>query len=329
MPAGTISSSRDTVGVAVVNYQVPVVRTKEEVLGNCNRISDFVDGAKRGYPGLDLIVFPEYSTQGFHPSKWLELSTTVPGPETEIFAKACRRNNVWGVFSIAGEINSHANPWNSLLIINKEGEIVMNYHAINPWTPQEPWHPGEQTFVVEGPKGIKLGGMIGYDSNIPEMCRDTALKGAELIVSIQGYMTPLRDQQRMISQVRAWENLAYLAVSNLSGRDQTYSYFGYSGLVNFDGSVIAECDGTPDQVTYGLLSLSGIRDSRKHWTTENHLYNLNHRGAKHRDFPKGEAKCPYAYIHAWANQEKRLQKETERITRSKRVQHADIEILKS
>jgi len=123
MPTGTISSSPDTVGVAVVNYEVPVVETKEQVLENCRKIAQYIEGTKRGYPGLDLIIFPEYSTQGFHPTKWKDLTTTVPGPETAIFSEACRKNKVWGVFSITGEQNPKGAPFNSFLIINEKGEI--------------------------------------------------------------------------------------------------------------------------------------------------------------------------------------------------------------
>jgi hypothetical protein len=47
----------------VVNYGVPVCESHDEVLANCKRIADFIKGAKLGYPGLDLIIFPEYSTQ--------------------------------------------------------------------------------------------------------------------------------------------------------------------------------------------------------------------------------------------------------------------------
>jgi amidase len=49
MPTGTISLSPDTVEVAVVNSQVPVVETKEQVLENCQKIGRMMDGIKRGY----------------------------------------------------------------------------------------------------------------------------------------------------------------------------------------------------------------------------------------------------------------------------------------
>jgi amidase len=61
MPTGSISSSRDAVGVAVVNYRVPVCESRQDVLQNCARIAKMIEGAKRGYPGLDLIIFPEVS----------------------------------------------------------------------------------------------------------------------------------------------------------------------------------------------------------------------------------------------------------------------------
>eukprot|EP00878_Enallax_costatus_P040629 GHUV01046955.1.p1 GENE.GHUV01046955.1~~GHUV01046955.1.p1 ORF type:complete len:229 (+),score=58.36 GHUV01046955.1:239-925(+) len=227
MPQGSISSSRDAVGVAVVNYRVPVCESRQDVLLNCKRIASMIDGAKKGYPGLDLIIFPEYSTQGFHPEKWQDLTTTLDGPEVAIFKDACVRNKVYGIFSITGEKHPEGkNPYNTMIMITDQGEINLEYRKIFPWTPKEPWTAGHETAVAIGPKGLVIGGVICYDANMPEIVRDTVMKGAELVVRIQGYMYPSKEQQRMVPQVRAWENNCYFAVANMAGRDLVYSYFG-------------------------------------------------------------------------------------------------------
>ena len=117
---GSVSSWEEALLVAAIQYPVPVVSGPGDIQVNVDRICKAVAATKAGYPGLDLIVFPEYSTQGLNTAIWSydEMLLSLDSPQVGQYRQACKEADVWGVFSIMEQDPEGGPPFNTAIIID-------------------------------------------------------------------------------------------------------------------------------------------------------------------------------------------------------------------
>lgn len=291
---GGLNKSPDGVVIGLAQLALPTVDTPEQLAAQTKRIVEMVGKARRGLGTMDLIVFPEYSLHGLSMNTDPAIMCRVDGPEVEAFRAACREHRIWGCFSIM-EYNPEGNPYNTGLIIDDAGEIRLNYRKLHPWVPVEPWEPGDLGIpVCDGPNGSKLALIICHDGMFPEMARECAYLGADIMIRTAGYTAPIRHAWKITNQANAFCNLMYTVSVCMSGSDGTFDSMGEAMIVGFDGVPLVEGGGRPDEIVSGEVRPALAREARKLWGVENNMYQLGHRG--YVAVAGGAQDCPYTYM---------------------------------
>lgn len=311
---GGLNKSPNGVVIGLVQLQLPNVVTKADLKAQTDRIVAMVGKARANLGTMDLVVFPEYALHGLSMDTNPAIMVSLDGPEVAAFQQACRDHGIWGCFSIM-EANPDGNPYNSGLIIDDTGELKLYYRKMHPWVPVEPWEPGDLGIpVIEGPKGAKLGLIICHDGMFPEMARECAYKGAEIMIRTAGYTAPIRESWRFTNQSNAFCNLMVTANVCLCGSDGSFDSMGEGMIVNFDGTVIAHgTTGRVDEIITAEVRPDLVREARAHWGVENNIYQLGHRG--YTAVKGGAGDCPYTYMHDLAAGRYRLPwEETVKVT---------------
>jgi formamidase len=291
---GGLNKSPHGVVAGLVQLQLPVVAEPHQLAAQAARICKLVEKARKGMPTMDLVVFPEYSLHGLSMATDDKIMCRLDGPEVRMFRRACAENKIWGCFSLM-EHNPNGNPYNSGIILDDKGELRLYYRKLHPWVPVEPWEPGNLGIpVCEGPNGSKLGLIICHDGMFPEMARECAYKGAEIMLRTAGYTAPIRHTWQVTNQANAFSNLMYTASVCMCGTDGTFNSMGEGMIVNFDGAPLVMGNSTPDEIVTGEMRPDLVREARKYWSVENNIYQLGHRG--YVAVAGGAQDCPYTYM---------------------------------
>lgn len=282
--------------ISVIQSQLLDVATPQDLANAVTHVCKLVRRAKRAYPATDMVILPEYSIHGLSMRTDAAIMCTLSGPEIQSFKDVCKELSIWGCFSIMekNELDS-AHPWNSGLIINDKGDLVNYYRKMHPWIPVEPWYPGNQGLsVFTGPGGVKMSLIICHDGQFPEMAREAAYQGAEVLLRTAGYTPPIRQSWELTNRTNAFTNLMYTVSVALAGTDGTWKSMGEAMFCGPEGDILVRGNNDADEVFACEIRAEEVRRRRRHWGVENNLYQFGHRG--YVAVEGGASDCPYTYM---------------------------------
>ncbi|MGE3841927.1 MAG: nitrilase-related carbon-nitrogen hydrolase [Vicinamibacterales bacterium] len=323
---------RYAVAVCQTDFANPTDR--QGMRHNTDRMLSMIDQAVAGsapFLPVRLVVFPEFA----HAAPVYEtvdellarLAVPIPNEHTDRLHDRARRH---GIYIQSGTMLEVDPKWpgcvfNTTCLIGPDG-IASKYRKVNTWIPYEvhtsphdlPDYDEELFPVVETPIG-RLGCAICYDWLFPEVLRQLAANGAEVLIRVSAYMDPWGATEPMnwwglVNRTRALENTAYVVAANQGASLRhypPYSWPGGSQVIDFDGRPLADASPGPgERIVVAPLDISALRherESRLGHLTLAHLRTEAYGVYRQRRYPPEVHGGPLSY-----------QRNVERISRSKR-----------
>ena len=203
-------------------------------------------------PVVDLVVLPETAASGYDRRHWDALAETIPGPTSSHFCETASRLGVWLCpGSIIERDAATGRTRNTALLISPAGEIALRYAKVFIPHPFEESERGDAFPVCNIPGVGKVGIMICADAAIPEVARNLAFNGAEIILNplCQGIFIGGLRHRLPVAQVRAMENQCYLVAVNQAAPEG----MGHSAVCDPEGRILEELE---ESESFAVVSLN-------------------------------------------------------------------------
>ena len=223
---------------------------------------------RRMFPATDLFLYPELHLTGLaafgtplgegSPS-WEARSETIPGPLTDRLRALARELGVWLVPGSLNERGDDGELYNTAIAIDPAGRIVAKYRKIFPWRPWEQAAIGDEIVTFDMPGKGRVGLMICYDGWFPEVARNLAWRGAEVILHPSATTTVDRPQEVILARANAIVNQVFMVNVNAAGTPG----LGLSVIADPEGRVLYEA-GSGEEVIPITLNLDAVAAVRDH-----------------------------------------------------------------
>lgn len=229
------------------------------VSGEIDANVDSLMTAVEAVPSAELAVFPELFLGGYRLDLAAELAQPLDGRAVQAIRAVARRRSCALVVGLPEQ--TAGGVANTALLIDAGGEIAGVYRKTHLFDRErDAFVPGAalEPFPIAG---RRLGAMICFDVEFPEVARSLAVSGADLFVTIAANMEPFRDDQELALRARSLENGVPHLYVNRVGEESGFEFVGLSQAVSGGGRQLA-CAGRAEATLLVDVPAAGAEDAR-------------------------------------------------------------------
>ena len=221
---------------------------------------------KAAADGAQLVVFPEY----------LLGRISVPGPQTEKISQAAAAGHVYVIVG-CWEVYQDGSFANTAILFDRSGNIMGKYHkahaAVDQFDGEPPWSKppkGKDAdwFIKNDPEWVmkrgddfpvfdldfgRIGILTCYDGWFPETFRVLSLKGAEILVWINGRQGTVEDF--IVKSAMFQDEVAMIATNQ--------AYGAGTAIGEYPSRILAQCRAPKEDYITATINLEQLRQARR------------------------------------------------------------------
>jgi predicted amidohydrolase len=200
------------------------------------------DAAARG---VELLVLPELWSCGYDPQ-------TLPddvrrdaeprdGPRARRLAERARRHGLFVAGSVP-ELGHGGSVYDTMLVFNPHGDLAAWHrkaHLYGPAREHAAFAPGDRVSTFDDPSLGRVGLVVGFEGDFPEVARSLALRGARLVLAACACEVEAAPAWDLLHPAYALANSQWWLEANQAGTHPTSTLLGASRIIAPTGTVVA------------------------------------------------------------------------------------------